>query len=166
MLHAATDLDSHVTQLDAALAGRLPNRNAAFVRRFIRPHGLDRPATPVFVEALEVQAAAPPCAPIGQSLGERAWERVARAWYAAADRPSVQWLMLETSHVVEERDRARRVESKQRRLLLRDEQRRARAMAKEERYRAKRRRQLVAQLKTAVRRVLTTAAGGGAGSRS
>jgi hypothetical protein len=166
VLHAATDLDSHVKQLDAALAGRLPNRNAVFVRRFIRPHGLDGAASPAFVEALESQAAAPPPAPIVQGVGARAWERLARGWYAAADRPSVRWLMLEASHVVEERDRAQRIERKQRGLRLRDERRRARATAKEERYRAKRRRQRVAQLKTVVRRVLTTAAGGGTGSRS
>ncbi len=165
LLHAATSLDGHVSQLDAALAARLPNHNAAFVKRFIRPHGLARAATPVFVEALEAQAVAPPPAPIVHGVGVRAWAPLARAWYAAAETPPVRWLMLEASHVVEERDRARRVENKQRGLRLRDERRRARAEVKEERYRAKRRRQRVARLKTAVRRVLTTAAGGGAGSR-
>ena len=166
VLHAAADLESHVTQLDEALAGRLPNRNAGFVRRFIRPHGLDSAASPAFVEALEAQAAAPPPASIGHGLGERSLEPVVRAWYAAADRPSVRWLMLEASHVVEERDRAQRIERKQVRIQRRDEERRSREMAKEGRSRAKRRRQRVAQLKMAVRRVLTTAAGGGAGSRS
>ena len=166
VLHAASDLGSHVTQLEAALAGRLPTRNAAFVRRFIRPYGLDNAATPVFVDALEAQAAVPLPAPIVQRVGERAWERVLRAWYAAADRPSVRWLMLEASHGVEEKNRARRIQSKQMRLCLRDERRRARAMAKEYRYRTKRRRQRVARLKTVVRRVLTMAAGRGAASRS
>ena len=165
LLQAATDLESHVRQLDEALTGRLPNHNADFVKRFIRPHGLASAATPVFVEALEAQAAAPPPAPIVQGVGAYAWACVARAWYAAAETPSVRWLMLEASHAVEERDRAQRVGSKQRSLRLRDERRRARAMLKKERSRVKRRGQRVAQLKTAVRRVLTTAAGGGA-SRS
>ena len=166
VLHAATDLDSHVTQLDAALAGRLPGRNPGFVRRFIRPHGLDRAATPAFVEALESQAGTPPPAPIAQSVSARAWARAARVWYVAADWPSVRWLTLEASHVVEERDRAQRIERKQVHIRNREAERRSREMAKEERYRAKRRRQRVAQLKTAVRRVLTTASGGSAGSQS
>lgn len=166
LLHVATDLDSHVRQLDAALAGRLPNHNTAFVKRFIRPHGLDSAATPAFVEALESQATSPPPALPGRSFGDRAWARVALAWYAAADTPSVRWLTLEAARVVEERDRAQRIERKQVRIRRRDEERRSRETAKEERYRTKRRRQRVAQLKTAVRRVLTTAAGGGAASRS
>jgi hypothetical protein len=166
VLHAATDLESHVTQLDAALGGRLPDRTDAFVRQFIRPHGLDRVSTAAFVEALEAQAAAQPPAPVGHSVGERAWAPVARVWYAAADLSPVQWLMLEASHVEEERDRAQRLERKQRRIRRRDEDRRTRWKAKEGTYRTKRRRQRVARLKTAVRRVLTTAVGGGAGWRS
>jgi hypothetical protein len=161
VLHATTDLDAHAAQLEAALAGLLPNRNTPFVERFVRPYGVHRPATPVFVNALESLAAIPQPAPVAQGFGERAWEHVARLWYAAADRPSVRWLMREASHAEEERDRARRIERKQMHTRLRAEERRSRVMAKEERYRAKRRRQRVAQLKTAVRRVLTTGTGGG-----
>ena len=161
VLHAASDLESHVTQLEAALAGGLPSLNAAFVRRFIRPHGLDNAATPAFVGALESLAAAPQPVAIEQGFAERVWGRVARAWYDAVDRPSVRSWMLEASHAVEERDRARRLEHKQVRLRQREQERRSRVVAKEERYRTKRRRNRVAQLKTAVRRVLTTGLGGG-----
>lgn len=160
-LQAARDLDDHVMQLDAVLAGDVPNRNAAFVERFIRPHGLDRAATRVFVDALESQAAAPAPAPIQGSVGERLWQTVARAWYRAADRPFVQSMMLEASHVVEERDRARRLAEKHARILIRDSGRQARVLAKEERYRIKRRQQRMAQLKMAVRRVLTAGASRG-----
>ena len=163
VLHATSDLESHVAQLEAALVGRLPTRNAAFVRRFIRPHGLDNAATPAFVGALESLAASPqPVAvAIEQGFADRIWARVAKAWYDAADRPSVRSWMLEASHAVEERDRARRLELKHVRLRQREQERRSRVVAKEERYRTKRRRNRVAQLKTAVRRVLTTGHGGG-----
>lgn len=165
VLHATTDLDAHAAQLEAALAGLLPNRNTAFVERFVRPSGVHRPATPVFAGALESLAAVPAPVPAVQGFAERICERVARLWYGAADRPSVRWLMLEASHAEEERARTRRIERKQMHIRVREEQRRSRAVAKEDRYRVKRRRQRVAQLKTAVRRVLTTGPGGG-GMRS
>lgn len=54
-LHVAEDLDEHVAQLAEAL--RAPEasreRNTAFVERFIRPGGLERPATPLLAEAVE-----------------------------------------------------------------------------------------------------------------
>ncbi len=53
-VHVARDLDEHVRQLADAIAGRLGDeRRAAFVRRFVRPYGLDVPATPRFADAVE-----------------------------------------------------------------------------------------------------------------
>jgi hypothetical protein len=161
-LHAATDMDEHVAQLDAALSGRLANRNAGFVERFIRPNGMDRAATPVFVEALE-SFAAEPARVADYERPSRPWRSLANAWYRSFDRPVVQAMMLEASHAVEERDRARRLDEKHARVRERNEERRARAGAKEDRYRVKRRQHRVAQLKTAVRRVLAVG-GRGAGS--
>jgi hypothetical protein len=166
VLHTTRDLDEHVAQLDAALTGQLPNRNPGFVRSFIRPHGLDRAATPAFVAALEAQAAAPAPEPLTQGISGRAWAPLVHAWYAAADRPSVQWMMLEAAHAREERERARRLESKQAQIRAREADRRARETEKVDRYRMKRRRQLVTQIKTAVRRVITAGAGPGAGTRT
>ncbi len=54
MVHVAADLDEHVAQLADAIAGRLDDdRRAAFVRRFVRPHGLDVRATSLFADAVE-----------------------------------------------------------------------------------------------------------------
>jgi hypothetical protein len=55
LLHAAPDLESHLAQLaDAvALGGRRDERNRRFLTAFVRPGGLDRPATPLFADALE-----------------------------------------------------------------------------------------------------------------
>ena len=154
VLHTTHDLDAHVAQLDAALAGQLPDRNPGFVRSFIRPRGLDCAATPAFAAALESQVAAPAPAPLGDGVSERVWRPVIQAWYAAAERPAVQWMMLEAAHAEEERERARRLESKQAQIRARDHERRAREAGKEDRYRVKRRKHRVTQLKTAVRRML------------
>ena len=159
MLHAASDVDGHLLQLDAALAGSLPNRNDAFVRRFVRPQGRDVAATPAFGGGIESLAAGPPAA--RSTRAARLWQPVVRAWYRAVDRPLVQAWMREASHAAEERDRAERIELKQRHRRQHDEERRSRVTEKEQRYRVKRRRQRVTQLKTAVRRVLTTGSGGG-----
>lgn len=159
MLHAAPDVDGHLSQLDAALAGTLPNRNHAFVRRFVRPQGRDVAATPAFVGAVESLAARSAAAPTAHAA--RVWQPVVRAWYRAADRPLVQSWMLEASHAIEERDRADRIELKQRHRRRHDEERHSRVSAKAERRRVKRRRQRVTQLKAAVRRVLTAGIGGG-----
>jgi hypothetical protein len=152
-LHTADDLDAHAGQLEAALNGQLPNRNPAFVRHFIRPAGLDVAATQAFVDAIESQAAAPRPAATTVDAAARAWAPLARAWYAAADRPRVRWMMLEAAHAHEERDRARRLEDKQAHVRAREDERREKEAGKQERYRVKRRRQRVVQLKSAVRRM-------------
>jgi hypothetical protein len=161
MLHASTDMTTHVAQLEQALAGTLPDRNAAFVRRFVRPRGADVAATPVFVDALEALAETPAPAPARVPLSGRVLLPLANVWYGALDRPRVRSWMLEAGHAQEERDRTTRLETKQARIRVRDEERRARATAKENRYRVKRRRRRVAQLKTMVRRLLTAGPGGG-----
>jgi hypothetical protein len=52
LLTGATSFDEHLRQLDEALA--TPSTEVRpFVRSFVRPHGLDVAATPVFVDAVE-----------------------------------------------------------------------------------------------------------------
>ena len=63
-LQVAESFDEHLAQLAAALApGGAPARADEFLRRFLRPRGLERPATPELVDALEAQAARPAPAP-------------------------------------------------------------------------------------------------------
>lgn len=56
LVRSARTLTHHVEQLAEALAEPAPRRTA-FLEAFVRPHGLDRPATPILVEALEELAA-------------------------------------------------------------------------------------------------------------
>jgi hypothetical protein len=57
----ASTLDEHVRQLSERLRDPAGARSEArhFVSHFIRPHGLEQPATPIFVDAIERLAAAP-----------------------------------------------------------------------------------------------------------
>ena len=58
-LTVAHDLHEHLGQLAEALAeGGADDQAERFVARFVRPHGLDRPALPFLVEAIEEQASA------------------------------------------------------------------------------------------------------------
>ncbi|MBI4487352.1 MAG: hypothetical protein HY655_15215 [Acidobacteria bacterium] len=54
-LQTAPDLDTHFHQLAAAVSsdGSRDERNRRFLQAFVRPGGLETPATPAFVDALE-----------------------------------------------------------------------------------------------------------------
>jgi hypothetical protein len=54
----AGSLDEHVAQLEGALADPEGERAEIdrFLSRFVRPHGLDRPATPILADAIEALA--------------------------------------------------------------------------------------------------------------
>ena len=60
VVRGAETLGEHVEQLAAAVAGTDGGeaRARAFVERFVRPHGLDVAATPLFVDEVERLAAA------------------------------------------------------------------------------------------------------------
>jgi hypothetical protein len=54
----AADFDEHRAQLSAALSGRDDRgRIDAFVRRFVRPKGLDVPVAPIVADGIEALAA-------------------------------------------------------------------------------------------------------------
>ena len=76
LVQAAGSMDEHMAQLAAALDAPTvaADRARRFVESFVRPHGLDTPATPLMVEAIEASA--------------RIRKRPARAsLYKAAGRP-------------------------------------------------------------------------------
>ena len=94
MVRTAETFDEHVAQLAGALSDPSPYVAAdrRFVSSFIRPHGVDRPAVPIFAAAIEQLAGLPKLRP----AGEPAWVRASRrpglvvAWGVrelAEDRP-------------------------------------------------------------------------------
>jgi hypothetical protein len=94
VLQSAPDVDTHFTQLSEALAagGRRDARNRRFLTAFVRPAGLDVPATPAFVDAIERlrQEGARP----DPSLDRAAWLQRAAVGVARRSRVGIgRWLM-------------------------------------------------------------------------
>jgi hypothetical protein len=66
-LYVGRTMDEHLAQLEESIRGREPDdRNERFLRRFVRPYGLDVPATPRVVDAIEELAARPAPAPASE----------------------------------------------------------------------------------------------------
>ena len=88
----ASTLEEHIAQLSDRLRDPAASRaeTERFVSHFIRPHGLDRPATPLFADAIERLAAAPAPAPQGAPW----WGLALRPLLlvAAAPVPVVNWV--------------------------------------------------------------------------
>ena len=77
-VHVASSLEEHVRRLGEVVAGDQPGdeRRRDFVRLFVRPHGLDRPATPIFADAVEELGRLRPQPPPRAPLALRALLRV------------------------------------------------------------------------------------------
>jgi hypothetical protein len=104
LLRAARSLDDHVRNLADALEGRDPDpgRSARFVRTFVRPRGLETPATTRVVEALETLAASPAPAPVAVP----AWTSLIRPFlqpFAAAAAARIRRMEEESRRRAEQR---------------------------------------------------------------
>jgi hypothetical protein len=83
-LRVASTLDAHAAQLSAVLGDPASARTelARFVGAFVRPHGLDRPATPLLADAIARFGSAPAPAPVRSSasaLALRPWLALLRS---------------------------------------------------------------------------------------
>jgi hypothetical protein len=93
-LHVAGSFDEHVAQLGAVLAGEDAELRRAFVERFVRPRGLERPATPILADAIqELAADSPAPAERGSPLlrGGLAFVAALSAVHAARHVPRRVW---------------------------------------------------------------------------
>ena len=110
LLHTAPDVPSHVAQLAAVIKGdgSRDDRNRRFITAFIRPQGLDTPATPRFVDAVEELARSGKRAPDARLTSPSPLRAVVRA-LAAASRGGVgAWLLmdrLDEQRAISERER-------------------------------------------------------------
>ncbi|HXE80910.1 MAG TPA: hypothetical protein VNK41_09180 [Vicinamibacterales bacterium] len=140
LLRTASDFETHLAQLAEAVAleGRRDERNRRFLATFVRPGGLDVPATLRFVEALErLQREGTRPDP---SLEAGAWLRPIVLPLTSLSRRGIgRWLMNDPISDARDAHAARTM-----RLL------RARRAAKEARIRAKRRRQRLVRLRDVV----------------
>jgi hypothetical protein len=70
LLHLTEDFDAHLGGLADAVRrqGEADPRSRRFVEGFVRPHGVDRPATPNVADALEAAAGVPARAPAARAV--------------------------------------------------------------------------------------------------
>ncbi|MCX6552984.1 MAG: hypothetical protein NTY02_18620 [Acidobacteria bacterium] len=105
LLTTARSLPEHVRQLEAAVQPEWGGRSQQdrFLRAFVRPYGLDAPATPRFVEALEQAPALPAPDPVRKP---RAWARRVAAWLINPENRWAQWILRSRREAVEWKARA------------------------------------------------------------
>jgi hypothetical protein len=134
LLTSSTGFDEHLAQLDRELAN--PSTEIRpFVRAFVRPHGLDVPATPVFVEQVEaMKGLAVPALvqPRFRALAERIL-RKGIEWRDDVSREHLAYSERELERIVRIRDmrEAKAAQSRERKRLEKEQ---ARAL-KEQRQR-------------------------------
>ena len=93
LLHASRSFDEHVPQLAQQLAQPVgpDSQSVRFVEAFIRPFGIETPATPRFVEAVEGvgrrQAPRPARVTLAQRVARMMWPHASRWLALASDRP-------------------------------------------------------------------------------
>ena len=139
LLQTAPDLESHLGQLGEVVGGSRERdaRNRRFITAFVRPQGLDVPATPVFVDAVERLAAEGRRAP-DAVLTRRTSSHAFVASLAAASRSGLLgWLLMDTFDIQEAAFERGRETDKQRVLEARADQWENERRARDERLRAK-----------------------------
>lgn len=144
LLNASRTLDEHASQLNDLLAGREPDpaRGRAFVEAFVRPQGLSRASTPVFVDAVEALARARATAPAASPAAVSAMPSVPVRLLAAFERGPGHALMMDARERLEAARSRTVAERKERdrsvRLAAKVEVRAAKARRREQREREKR----------------------------
>jgi len=126
LLESAPGFDQHLAQLERAVTAP-PAGLRPFVREFVRPHGLDVPATPIFVERVEAmeglkvsQPAPPRFQPLARWINSRL-----RRWRDDPDRELLAYASVELDTV--RRMRASRQAKAERERALKKERARERA---------------------------------------
>jgi hypothetical protein len=98
LLHTAPDIPSHLAQLAAAVRGDSvrDERNRRFITAFVRPQGLDMPATPRFVDAVEQLARSGRRAPDQRLIQPSPWRGVVRRLALATRSGPCAWLLMDS----------------------------------------------------------------------
>ena len=113
LLEVARDFDEHVRQLAASLACPV-SRVRPFIRAFVRPHGLDVPATPLFVRVVEELEGVPVAVPASKWAAPLSRRVLASVIRRRADRRAERWLHSERELEVIVRNRRVREQKEER----------------------------------------------------
>jgi hypothetical protein len=115
LLNVHRSLSDHLAELTAVLArpGERDPQNARFVRAFVRPRGLDAPATPAFVAAVEELGAAAPLPPERVPPWHRALQPLVRAVVRSSEEGWLRAPLRDTPEMINDRAKARKAAHKQ-----------------------------------------------------
>jgi hypothetical protein len=153
LVRSAPDIETHLQQLAEAVAlgGARDERNLRFLEAFIRPHGLDTPATPVFVEALERlhrEGTRP-----DPSLQQWTWLRPLVAAAAVSARAGMpRWLLLDERGDAWDENREREERAVRARIAVKTEHKRFKQRRRARRQRRDTLLRLGKEIKGALRR--------------
>jgi hypothetical protein len=115
LLKATRTLPDHLAALASSLAtpaGR-DEQNVRFMRAFVRPQGLDRPATPQFVAAVEQLATAAPLPAETQSKWHGAMQPVMSAIARSSEQGWLRPLLRDTPETINDEAKARKASHKE-----------------------------------------------------
>jgi hypothetical protein len=150
LLDVSRDLEEHVRHLERILAGdrSFEARQRRFLEAFVRPQGIDVPATPAFVEAVEALGALRPAAAAESVPG---WRRALVSGLVSASGGWLQPALLDAREAAERRARDFEVRRHRREY--------------DEKWRRHRRRKFVGRLQWAWKRARGAAGGEAPGSQ-
>jgi len=123
LLKVSRSLPQHLDELAAALAKPVARdeQNARFIRAFVRPQGLDVPATPAFVAAVEELAAAAPLPRAEATAWHRALQPLVRAVARSSEEGWLRAPLRDTPEMINDRAKARKAAHKQAAALDREQ---------------------------------------------
>jgi hypothetical protein len=142
LLRVAHDFDEHLLQLGETLErtgqGR-STRNARFLEAFVRPHGLDVPATPFFVDSVERLPVKTTGTEREPELASWRWQRelVRRLAIAGGRGGVIEWLLMDVRDAESAIDEAGKSRFKREALAARDARERERRRQREKAVREK-----------------------------
>jgi hypothetical protein len=156
LLHRAASLDEHARQLSRAIGAPRTRdaQNVRFLRAFVRPDGLDQPATPKFADAVEAMAAIRPSAAAPPNVIQLA-ARPLIDWIARSSERGVLRPVLRDAHeIANDRGLRAKAERRDERRAARDKAVAAEQAHREEQFRLRERRRHVARLKGRLKAML------------
>jgi len=138
LLHAAPDMTSHLRDLSDVLSRSeaREERNVRFLTAFVRPGGLDVPATPAFVAAVEQFASLP--RQVDSRFANLTTSQKVVGWMAGATRSGIgYWLMMDAIDTARAHNEAQNDQRKQAIVEERTLYYENKARAKDEQVRAR-----------------------------
>ncbi len=156
LLHAATSFDEHLHQLAATLQAprARDERNVRFLTAFVRPRGLDAPATPAFVEEVERLMMLPRPAPALPGRLHAAAQPLV-AWMArSADEGVLRPILRDTLEIANDRGQQHKAARRDERRTVKEWAVAAEQTQREKQLRTREQRKQIARIKGRIKALI------------